>query len=814
MPQEKPKYLLGPQGQELVPIGEVSDGPLSLKEEKTWQSIQKSQLFEMALRDTRSPAASRAKQPYCNHAWVFASAAANADNIAQVDFLIWEETEAEQTRRAKQSLRRGRVKHTSAWIPNRGKNRSILQRHTHTKRRFTGKHIKALEEDTDHPLSKLFRNPNPRMAGVTLWKATDVYYQLAGNCYWWLVTESGAPWFPGDRIERILVLHPVDMKPLIDQGTGVQVGWQFDVTGKSEGLGVGANGQSIRLMMQEVVHFRNFNMDHVVEGLSLINPAAGAIIQDIMAQQVNTAVLENGADPGGILTSAEPIDPREKRKIIKKWNDRHGGPHSRRKIAVLDGDLKWTKTGMTPEEMQFFDLQSFNRETVMAVLRTNKSVLGLTEDINHATHLAQDRAFWQRSLLPRVRYYESVIDKTIMVIEPDSTVAAFKLEDVEALQEDITSKVKTVKELTGQEIHMPPGQALELVGIDVADYDGSEEALVPPLLTTIDRILEDAEDPPEDTVVDPNAPPPDEEPGDEEDEQALPRLRFERPEGSSLAHKRGMTSKVWFDQVTKDTNRIRDAFAKLVGAHEKLFRKRFRNHVFNLRRETLINFERVSRDKLDRVASGSKVNKDLFTPEEIETILFNLERAGLDITARTAPLYSKMIEDITDFTESELGRFFQFDPTDIQVETFLRRRSVMIRSVNGTIRRALRAAIATAIIEGAGFDQLQNSIRQVFNQQVSPFRELRIARTETAQTMSGVRSLIFAAEGVKRVVWATAGDEKVREAHVILGSTGPQNIGHNFMEDLGEPGTLLYPTDPDGPPRQVINCRCVLVPVG
>lgn len=814
MAQENGIILYDHNGDAITHADEVSMAPLTPKEEAEYAKIAKSMLFNMALRDTKSPAQRRAQDPYCNHPWVYASASANADNLAQVDFIIWRETEAEQQNRAQAAFRNGYVGNPRHWVPNRGKRRSVCQRHLWTRTRMNGLRVKALEPDLDHPLAPVLRKPNDFMTGNDLWKATDVYFQMRGMAFWLLVTPDGTPWFPGDEVEQILYLHPDDMKPVIDRRTMRFVAWEFTVTNKSEGLGLGAEGSQKRYMPSEVIQFKNFNMDNPVIGLSPLNPIAGNIIQDLMTQQVNTAILENGADPGGILTSDDPIDPKEKRKIIKKWHDRHGGPHNQRKVAILDGNLKWQQTSLSPKDMEYETMGNVNRESVMAVLRTNKSVLGLTEDINHATHLAQDRAFWQRSLLPRVRVYENTIDSTLLLTEPDTVVGAFRLEDVEALQEDLTSKIANAKELCGTEIHMPPGQALELVGIDAASYDGSDEALITPLLTTVDDVLTNPAlevDDDEDEDTDGTEPIDDE--GDEEEDEGtrtVPtsrRLEFKRPAASKVAHVRGLTTAEYAERAIRGTTAVRDAYARLVGVHEKPYKARFKGHVFNLRKDTLKRFEAI--------ADGKKavIRADLFSRQEIERMLFDLQQANAGISQKTLALYQAMLEAVTDFTDSEMGGLFAFDIAGEKVQNFLNTKAIQVQGVNKRIRDNIRRAIIAGVENNEDVAGIRQRIKQAFNTQVSPFRVNRIARTETAQLMSGIRQIIFREEGVRKIQWVTAGDELVREDHVTLGNTDPVPIGHNFMADLGKSGTLEFPSDPRGPAEQIVNCRCVAVAV-
>ena len=77
---------------------------------------------------------------------------------------------------------------------------------------------------------------------------------------------------------------------------------------------------------------------------------------------------------------------------------------------------------------------------------------------------------------------------------------------------------------------------------------------------------------------------------------------------------------------------------------------------------------------------------------------------------------------------------------------------------------------------------------------------------------------LFFIEKLKRSIqkkeWIDAGDEKTREDHVFLGSLGPMPIDHDYAGDIGSSGSLKYPSDINGAPDQVINCRCVVIAVG
>lgn len=109
--------------------------------------------------------------------------------------------------------------------------------------------------------------------------------------------------------------------------------------------------------------------------------------------------------------------------------------------------------------------------------------------------------------------------------------------------------------------------------------------------------------------------------------------------------------------------------------------------------------------------------------------------------------------------------------------------------------------------EGGNLSDLKDAVRQAFNKEMSFSRARTIARTEVNIAQNTGRYNELRAEGVKKKQWLTAGDEKVRPSHRDAANDGPVPMDEPFSNGLMNPG------DPDGPPEEVINCRCTLVPV-
>ena len=129
-----------------------------------------------------------------------------------------------------------------------------------------------------------------------------------------------------------------------------------------------------------------------------------------------------------------------------------------------------------------------------------------------------------------------------------------------------------------------------------------------------------------------------------------------------------------------------------------------------------------------------------------------------------------------------------------------------IQDISDTTYERIMMALGKGEAEGLSYSEIE---KMMLGSQVTEARAGVIARTET-NAAANFGMLIAANDlGIEvQKQWVTAKDERVRKAHMILDGD-VVNIDGKFSNGM------LFPSDPAGGPKEVINCRCVLafVPV-
>ena len=142
----------------------------------------------------------------------------------------------------------------------------------------------------------------------------------------------------------------------------------------------------------------------------------------------------------------------------------------------------------------------------------------------------------------------------------------------------------------------------------------------------------------------------------------------------------------------------------------------------------------------------------------------------------------------------------------VMIEEFGLEKATMI---NDTTKEALKKQIIEGLNEGESIPQIRDRISGVYSI-AKESRATTIARTETHMAVVGTTKATYAAAGILKNSWLTTMDGRERDWH---GSIHGQvkYMDEHFVTGLGN--LLIYPGDPAGAAADVINCRCVLLPV-
>lgn len=761
----------------------------------------------------------RAREPIANHVWVYACAMAIAQNIAQPEFKIMQETEDVLAARYTSAQKRGMVN----WSPPRRENRQGIARHLRSDARRQGRKLKGMQPYLEHPVMSVFGKPNDLMPSMSeVWQVTWLWMSIRGSAFWVLQNKDDTPLMPGDYPEEIWPMSPDLFEPVFSENR--LAAWWYRVP---KGAGRTTDSRRILLQLHEVVNFKYPNPFDLIRGFTPSTAAASAVHQDMLAKDHNRSSLMNGAEPGGVLVAeigSEFETPDKEQEFIEKWAQRHKGPKNARKPTILRG-MEWIPTGMNNKDLEYIEMLRWDREEILAAYGMPKSILSVTDDLNYATQTAQDKNFWDKNLMPKIEYSERVIDGTLMYNESDNVMACFDLSTVQALKGGAAEMLAAAKSACGPELHMPPRVAFEAVGLDIEGYEGDDKSLITPMLTTVENVLMQSAPPPLIGDVPPLLP------GGDVNPPATPLLPT--PGGSPQQPGQqpnkvppllpapgqpaaGQPNKVppllhLMDKTIVRAKRVETwkNITRLVQQpHESMMSSAWRGWVLNEAQIALEQFDRVAAGKKAFDAIVLWVEKEI---NDIEAIFPDVNDMAKRLRQKMRPQYQAEMQSTYDFTVKEIGGINVFEIDDPRIQRVIEKREdILVGNAPKTLQRNMRESISKGIQNGETLEQLRRRVARTYKVAASSPKALTVARTESAGFMNAARDEMFKIQGFKEQDWLTAEDEHVRPNHVTFGEAGPQEMGFNWLSLVDGSGTLEFAGDSRAPAGEVINCRCVM----
>jgi len=271
----------------------------------------------------------------------------------------------------------------------------------------------------NHEVLDLLNKPNPYMTKHDLIMAHQAFLDLEGNSFWYLARGNNGK----GAVAEIYLLRPDRMSLVPSKTNPLAVeGYVFTQP----------DGARIPFKPEEILHFKNFNPNgyHPFphRGIGIVEAAMWAINTDNQARDWNFNFFRNSAKPDGILTAPGDgsIDQDELTRIRAEWEATYQGSSNASKVAILGGGLTWTEISRSQKDMDFVNQRTFSRDEILALFRTPKSIIGITDDVNRANADAAIYVFALRTIKPLMQTLVDHLTEMLLPEYADGLVFDFK----------------------------------------------------------------------------------------------------------------------------------------------------------------------------------------------------------------------------------------------------------------------------------------------------------------------------------------------------------------------------------------------------
>jgi len=601
----------------------------------------------------------------------------------------------------------------------------------------------------DDPYNVLLSKPNSYMSGQHFKESLVGNIMLDGNV--WVIplplTFKVTPDF-------LYIARAGTMSPVRNETTGQLEYWSYN---PRQDVGAGSKGSKV--LPNELMHIKLWNPYDVIIGLSPLAPANIAMKSDFKAAAYNEKFFDEGAVPGGLLTTTQRLGDKQFLRTRDQFEERHQSFNKAHRVALLEQGLKWEQTGLSQSDMQYSELRNLSAERIMQILGMKKTIISKTESLNYAIAKEERKAWWQDTCLPIMKLISSTFNYGLLANVP--YIARWDISTVEALHEDYEEKEKT-----GASIWQMGFTANELndrlqFGFDPKPW--REYAYAPANLLQIE----------------PSGGNGNNGNGNNGQESILSDV-VKLVE--LLVSNKSIIDVPLIDKSSRGNTQVWRELMEEVNPIERRFQSKVTKTLSYMRRKVLSHLYDKDKKGIDEVMF-------LSFEEEAEMLAKGVE-----------PLYTEAVRTGLKTLNANWETF------DSEAVAFIQNKKINITGLTSTVSRQVRGTLTEGLSEGASIDKIASKLREQFN--IASGRAKIIARTEVSGALNFGRSTALQTSGYPSKQWVTARDALVRQSHSMM--EGQIIAAH--LAWIVNGSSLMYPGDYSGAAAEIINCRCIEVP--
>lgn len=281
----------------------------------------------------------------------------------------------------------------------------------------------------NHPLSVMFRRPNPYMGQAQFWAQCWQFMSLSGNAYIKIVRG------PMGNMSGFLPYGDAHVAPIRDEN-GWIVGYQYSSQGVTEPWSAA-----------DVIHLRHpLYIDPLAldMGMSPIEVCWDKVQTYNELQSSIYSLVASNMVPSGILTAPGDVPTSQVQQIKQQLTKRRDAKGKERtEPMVLGSGMTYVQMGLDAQRLQATETLRELEAAICAAFRIQPAVIGSSAGMSVSTYNNLQSAFSEYTTLLRVPLWNAIEEQMESGLSRDypGVQLAFDTSQVQALQPDVDSVI-------------------------------------------------------------------------------------------------------------------------------------------------------------------------------------------------------------------------------------------------------------------------------------------------------------------------------------------------------------------------------------
>ena len=231
----------------------------------------------------------------------------------------------------------------------------------------------------EHPLSRLFRRPNPETDAHTFWATLFAHACAYPGGYAEIIRDGAG------RPVAFYNLDPGTIRVARSQRTGRIM---YNIQGM---------GENQALPQSSVIHLHGLGHD-AISGYSMPQLAAQILGTALAIQKYTGSYFGNGATPSGVLTHPAVLGDKAAENLRRQFQARYSGAANAHSILTLEEGMTWSQISTNPANAQATELTNSTVIDVCRIFRMPPHKVQHLENAHYA-NIEQDNILYATDTL-------------------------------------------------------------------------------------------------------------------------------------------------------------------------------------------------------------------------------------------------------------------------------------------------------------------------------------------------------------------------------------------------------------------------------
>jgi len=269
-----------------------------------------------------------------------------------------------------------------------------------TPRLLPQKEGRSVDPVSNHPVARIFKNPNTLQTWYEFAVMMHSAYLLRGNAY--------------AAIIRNMRGDPVSLWPLNPDGVHLYEGQNGELFYSVMRAGLyqtwQLRGFETMIPEEDILHIRGLGLN-ALYGVSTINVARDAIGVALGLEQQAARFMRNGARPAGVLQTDKKLTKDTADRLRQQWTAMREGVHNAGRTAILEEGLKWEPMQLSSVDLEFIGQRKNQVEEIARYFGVPLHRLGVAGENSRIKLDDADQSYVNTTVMPDLDMWEQRFDK-------------------------------------------------------------------------------------------------------------------------------------------------------------------------------------------------------------------------------------------------------------------------------------------------------------------------------------------------------------------------------------------------------------------